>query len=113
MSPEARSPGGRSRPRLGSRLRSVTDLALRGHTERETEILRQLTDVFGELKRLSAEVSALEQGIGDVHAKLLQVISTVDASIETHIETTQLLGRLLESARGRLEVLEETVNVSK
>ncbi len=113
MSAEARPPGGRSTGRLASRLTSVIDVALRGHTERETEILRQLTDVFGELKRLSAETSALEQGISETNARLEQLIGTVEASIETHVQTTQLLGRLLESARGRLEVLEEALNGAK
>lgn len=112
MSSEARRPGGRSRSLVRSALDSVARFPRESHA-RETEILRQLTDVFAELKRLSAQASAL-QGVSDeLKAKLEHLVSAVDADIETHIQTTQLLGRLLESARARLEILEEAENSPK
>ncbi len=55
MSPVDRSPGDRPMPSVGSALRSVGRLASGVH-RREDEILRQLTDVFSELTKLSAQV---------------------------------------------------------
>jgi uncharacterized protein involved in exopolysaccharide biosynthesis len=113
VSADAHAPRGRATMHLASRLRSVTDVALRDHAERETEILRQLADVSAELKRLSEQVAAREQAVSETNAKLQPLISMLEASLETQLQTTELLGRLLESARGRLEVLEEALNSAR
>jgi ABC-type transporter Mla subunit MlaD len=88
--------------------------------KREEEILRQLSDVFKELAHLSVDVgalwSSLEETKGkldDAHRKLdaqaailSELSDTVNEQIDIGNESTELLGRLLQSARGRLDVLE-------
>ena len=80
------------------RLRSSVSVAVHG-TSADAEILRQLSDVFKELAHLSA---ALEETKG----KLDNLADSVNEQIENASESTELLGRLLQSARARIEVLE-------
>jgi hypothetical protein len=79
--------------------------------KREEEILRQLSDVFKELAHLSVDVT--KGKLDDAHRKLdaqaailSELSDTVNEQIDIGNESTELLGRLLQSARGRLDVLE-------
>jgi len=97
----------------------VTDVAERG-TDKETELLRQMADVFKELARLSVDLGALWSSLEETKGKLDEVgrkldvqasvlaelTDTVNEQIEVGNESTELLGRLLQSARARIEVLE-------
>jgi hypothetical protein len=86
----------------------------------EDEVLRQLSDVFKELAHLSVDVGALWSSLEetkvkldeanrklDAQTRLLSELSdTVNEQIDIGNESTEILGRLLRSARDRLDVLE-------
>lgn len=82
-------------------------------TAADAEILRQLSDVFKELAHLSVDVGAVWRAIEDVKEKLdsqAALLSEVAEMLRGHAEygdeSLELLGRLLQSTRARLEVIE-------
>jgi ABC-type transporter Mla subunit MlaD len=81
---------------------------------REKEILRQLSDVFSELARLSTDVGAVWRAVEEVSTRLdaqatdiATLVDAVNAQIDIEYQSTEILGRLLQSTRARLEVLEQ------
>jgi ABC-type transporter Mla subunit MlaD len=113
-----------------SRTTEALATALKDHAEREAEMLRQMSDVFRELSRLSVDVGAVWRAVGDAKAQLVDVEKKVDdlhrkleaqavavaeltdtlgVQIDVETQSTELLGRLLQSARTRLEVVEKAV----
>ncbi|MFZ0172351.1 MAG: hypothetical protein WAL04_11770 [Acidimicrobiales bacterium] len=103
------------------RMRSsvAAEVAARG-TDNEAELLRQMTDVFKELAHLSVDLGAVWSSLEETKGKLdemgrrldvqatvfAEFTDTVNEQIENDSESTELLGRLLQSARARIEVLE-------
>ena len=89
-------------------------------SQAEAEILRQLTDVFKELAHLSTDLGAVWRSLEetkvkvddlnrklDAHATvLIHLADALNEQIDGSNESTQLLGRLLQSTRSRLDVLE-------
>ncbi len=85
-------------------------------TAAEAEILRQLSDVFKELAHLSADIGAVWLSLEDVKEKLdrhtpvlVELADMVRGETEFGDESLDLLGRLVQSTRARVEVLEATV----
>jgi hypothetical protein len=81
---------------------------------REDELLRQMSDVFKELARLSVDLGAISRAVEGVQEKLdaqavlmVELTETTRIRLDATYESIELLGRLLESARSRLDVLEE------
>ncbi len=87
--------------------------------ERETETLRQMSDVLGDVGRLSVDVGAVWHVLGEVRAEVAEtrkIVADLVTALETQIElthqSTELLGRLVESARARLDALEEATQTT-
>lgn len=91
--------------------RRVQDIA-----EQVASVLAQLTDVFKELKLISEANGEMRRALGAmderVSAQLAALGDTVDASLDVDHQSTELLGRLLASARARLDALEEAARRS-
>ncbi|MGH9303900.1 MAG: hypothetical protein ACRDZ5_05730 [Acidimicrobiales bacterium] len=96
--------------------------------EREAEMLRQQSDVFSELTRLAETLGGLHGKVDALHAKLDALHAKLDAAataveaelrelrelrdilsvqLDAENQSQELLGRLLSSARSRLDALEE------
>lgn len=82
-------------------------------TERDAEVLRQMSDVFKELAHLSVDLGAVWRSVQDLReqldvqaAVLAELVDATTLQIDLGNQSTELLGRLLESARARLDVLE-------
>jgi len=80
---------------------------------RQEELLRQLSDVFKELAHISVDLGAVWQSLEalrlqvDAQAVVLDdVLEMTTVRLGVANESTELLGRLLQSARSRLDVLE-------
>jgi hypothetical protein len=115
----------RMRRSLGDEVAARLDTALAGHASRETEaleriavlgeqvtaLLAQMSDVFKELGLISEANGELRRAVDDMDrrltGKLADLGDTVDSSLEVDNQSTELLGRLLASARARLDALEE------
>ena len=115
MAPDDPSPWNRALSGLASKVPT------RGAIENaQAEVLRQMSDVFKELAHLSVDVGALWSSLEetkvkldeanrklDAQTRLLSELSdTVNEQIDIGNESTEILGRLLRSARDRLDVLE-------
>jgi hypothetical protein len=101
------------------RLRSGASATVHG-SQTEAEILRQLTDVFRELARLSTDLGAIWRSLEETKVKvddlnrkfdaqattLAHLADDVTEAIDGSDESIALLGRLLQSTRSRLDVLE-------
>jgi hypothetical protein len=81
--------------------------------EREEEILRQMTDVFKELARISVDLGAVWHAVEELRAHvdaqaatLAELLDVTSVQTEVGNQSTEILGRLLQSARARLDVLE-------
>ncbi len=93
--------------------------SLTDHAERETEILRQLSDVFKELNRLSVDIGTLKSQLDELTGKvdsetaaIAELSDAMKVQLEVENQSTELLGRLVQSARARLEVVESAVQGS-
>jgi len=93
---------------------SLADEVVARTDQREAEILRQLSDVFSELARLSRDVGAVWRALEDISSRLNEqaaataaLVDSVNIQIDTDYQSTEILGRLLQSTRARLDVLEE------
>ncbi len=96
-------------------------------TSAQEELLRQMADVFKELAHLSVDLGALWNSLEETKKKLDEVngrleqltgrldtqavaigelAETVNDEIDTANESTELLGRLVQSTRTRLDLLE-------
>jgi methyl-accepting chemotaxis protein len=96
-------------------------------TSAQAELLRQMGDVFKELAHLSVDLGALWSSLEETKKKLdeanarldqlagrldtqaaaiSELAATVNDEIDTANESTELLGRLLQSTRTRLDLLE-------
>ena len=95
----------RSGRRVGSRLAGV--VSGRRAAEERAEILRQLSDVFKELAHLSVDIGAVFRSLEETKVTIAQLGDAVTERTEVGNESLELLGRLLESARARIEALEE------
>ena len=125
MASVARSGWRRARSSIAGAVAEATSGAVERelaiHGEREVEILRQMSDVLQELGRLSGDVGVARDSLEEAKAgvrELTVVVQTLAASLaemrqqleaqmEAANETTEILGRLLASARSRLEALED------
>jgi hypothetical protein len=94
------------------RVRSSLAGVVKARVAREDEILRQMSDVFKELAHLSVDVGAVWQSVESLRAKvdaqtaMLSELLAVTTMVDAERQSTELLGRLLQSARARLDVLE-------
>jgi len=95
---------------------SLADEVVARTTGEDNEILRQLSDVFSELARLSRDVGAVWRAVEDMStrfnahaAELAALVDAVNAQVDTDYQSTEILGRLLQSTRARLEVVEEAL----
>jgi len=93
---------------------------VRGQSKGDDEILRQLGDVFKELAHLSVDLGAVWRSLEETKVKLdevngkldaqtivfVQLADSVNEQIEGGNESMELLGRLVQSVRSRLDVLE-------
>lgn len=66
----------------------------------QAEILRQLSDVFAEIAKLSGAVGELEKRLADLG-------DSVSVLVDVENQSTELTGRLLAQARARIDALEE------
>jgi len=77
-------------------------------------VLAQLSDVFKELALISEANGEMRGALGSMDerlsAGLAELGDTVEVSLDVDNQSTELLGRLLASARARLEALEEAVH---
>ena len=81
--------------------------------EREEEILRQMTDVFKELARISVDLGAVWHAVEELRAHveaqsatLAELLDVTSLQTEVGEQSTEILGRLLQAARSRLDALE-------
>lgn len=96
------------------RMLSGVSSVVTGRSKAEAEILREMTDVFKELAHLSEDLGAVWRSLEDAKAKLdaqgvvvAALAEVVNEQIECGDESMELIGRLLQSTRARLEALEE------
>lgn len=92
-----------------------------GSAEREAETLRQMSDLFSEVGRLSVDLGAVFQAVeqlraeirdsradlASLHAEAAVLSEAVTNQIEAANQSVEALGRLLQSARSRIDALEE------
>jgi septal ring factor EnvC (AmiA/AmiB activator) len=83
---------------------------------RQDELLRQMADVFKELAHLSVDIGAIWRSVEGLRvqidaqaAVLAEILDMTTVRMGVENESTEILGRLLQSARSRLDVLEEAV----
>jgi hypothetical protein len=99
--------------------------AVSDSAERENEMLRQMSDVFSELGRLSRDIGTLAAAVhelqlkADAQAAALreidehaaardgELLDTLTAHVAADNQSTEILGRLLQATRSRLEALED------
>lgn len=81
--------------------------------EREMELLREMSDVFKELAHISVDLGAIWRSVQDLRAQvdaqaatLAELVEATTLQMDVANQSTELLGRLLQSARARLDVLE-------
>ncbi len=88
--------------------------------EREAETLRQLGDVFSELRRIAETLGELHRKLDGLQAKVdaltaafegraAELRDMVAVQMDADGQSQELLGRLVASTRSRLEVVEEAV----
>jgi hypothetical protein len=96
--------------RVWHRVRSslADEVAARG-VERDVELFRQMSDVFKELARISVDLGAVWHSVEGLRAQIDSQAATLAEllnQIDAENQSTEILGRLLQSARARLDVLE-------
>jgi hypothetical protein len=93
--------------------------AITESAEREAETLRQMTDMFSEVGRLSRDVGVLHQSLHELRVQsdenrllLEEIRNVLNAMLDTDGEATAVLGRVLQSARTRLDALEDAAQTA-
>jgi hypothetical protein len=71
-----------------------------------------MSDVFRELARLSVDIGAVWRSVEELRATLAPLVNAATVEVDAEQESTELLGRLLQSTRARLDVLEEATKTS-
>ncbi|HEV8065268.1 MAG TPA: hypothetical protein VGP46_10575 [Acidimicrobiales bacterium] len=114
MASVARSGWHRFRSSLADEVAARNERAIAESAEREAETLRQMSDVFSELGRLSRDVGVLHESLHELrvqsdqnHLLLDEIRSALNAMVDTDSEATAVLGRVLQSTRSRLDSLED------
>jgi hypothetical protein len=91
---------------------SFADEVAARSVERDAELFRQMSDVFRELARLSVDIGAVWRSVEELRATLAPLVNAATVEVDAEQESTELLGRLLQSTRARLDVLEEATKTS-
>lgn len=125
MSSVARSGWRRAKSSIADEVSERTAAALADHAERQVEMLRQMSDMFREIARLSVDLGAVWQTLVQTRAELTEarellaslnsvtseLRDTVSVQVDVENQSTELLGRLLTSTRSRVDELAEAVQV--
>jgi hypothetical protein len=79
----------------------------------QAEVLRELGDVFKELAHLSTDLGAVWRSLEETKQKLdaqatllIELVDGLHEQLEFGDESTELLGRLVQSTRARVDRLE-------
>jgi septal ring factor EnvC (AmiA/AmiB activator) len=83
-----------------------------GASEREDELLRQMSDMFKELAHLSVDLGAVWRSVECLRTQIeaqASALAELVAQIDDENQSAEILGRLMQSTRARLDVLEGAV----